>query len=154
MLRETGLNPSLLKLEITESAVMADAATAVATLRGLKGLGVGVAVDDFGTGYSSLNYLRRFPVDALKIDKAFVAGLGRDAGETAIVEAVIGLAHTLGLRVIAEGIETTEQVDLLRAMGCEQGQGYRFGHPQPAQAIAGLLQKVTYAVGPRERLAG
>jgi diguanylate cyclase (GGDEF)-like protein len=154
MLRETGLDPALLKLEITESAVMADAETAVATLRRLKELGVGLAIDDFGTGYSSLNYLRRFPVDALKIDKAFVAGLGRDTGDEAIVEAVIGLAHTLGRQVVAEGIETAEQLGLLRAMGCEQGQGFRFGQPEPATAIEGLLENVTYAVGPRERLAG
>lgn len=154
MLRETGVDPRLLKLEITESAVMADAETAVATLRRLKDLGVGLAIDDFGTGYSSLNYLRRFPVDALKIDRAFVAGLGRDDGDAAIVAAVIGLAHTLGLRVVAEGIETTEQVGLLRAMGCEQGQGYRFGRPQPAVATEALLDKVTFAVGSPVRLAG
>lgn len=154
MLRATGLDPRLLKLEITESAVMGNAEAAVATLRRLKALGVGLAIDDFGTGYSSLGYLRHFPVDALKIDKAFVAGLGRDAGDAAIAAAVIGLAHTLGLRVVAEGIETAEQVGLLRAMGCEQGQGYRFGHPQPAAAIEGLLEKVTYAVGAPVRLAG
>ena len=154
MLRETGLDPRLLKLEITESAVVADAETAVETLRGLKALGVGLAIDDFGTGYSSLNYLRHFPVDALKIDRAFVAGLGRDEGDAAIVAAVIGLAHTLGLRVVAEGIETTEQLGLLRGLGCEQGQGYRFGRPQPAAATEALLEKVTYAVGSPMRLAG
>jgi EAL domain-containing protein (putative c-di-GMP-specific phosphodiesterase class I) len=154
MLRETGLDPGLLKLEITESAVMADAKMAVATLQRLKGLGVGLAIDDFGTGYSSLNYLRRFPVDALKIDRAFVAGLGLDAGDAAIVEAVIGLAHTLGLQVVAEGIETAEQLGLLRTMCCEQGQGYSFWHPQPATTIEGLLENVTYATGPRARLAG
>jgi EAL domain-containing protein (putative c-di-GMP-specific phosphodiesterase class I) len=154
MLRETGLDPRLLKLEITESAVMADAETAVATLRRLKDLGVGLAIDDFGTGYSSLNYLRHFPVDALKIDRAFVAGLGRDAGDAAIVAAVIGLANTLGLRVVAEGIETIEQVGLLRTMGCEQGQGYRFGRPQPVGPTEALLEKVTFAVGAPVRLAG
>ncbi len=83
-----------------------------------------------------------------------MAGLGRNAGDAAIAEAVIGLAHTMGLRVVAEGIETAEQLALLRAMGCEQGQGYRFGHPQPATAIEGLLEKVTYAVGAPVRLAG
>jgi EAL domain-containing protein (putative c-di-GMP-specific phosphodiesterase class I) len=154
MLQETGLDPALLKLEITESAVMADAETAIATLRRLKALGVGLAIDDFGTGYSSLNYLRHFPVDALKIDRAFVAGLGRDDGDAAIVAAVIGLAHTLGLRVVAEGIETTEQVGLLRAMGCEEGQGYRFGRPQPTAVTEALLEKVTYAVDAPVRLAG
>lgn len=154
MLRETGLDPRLLKLEITESAVAADAETAVTTLRRLKALGVGLAIDDFGTGYSSLNYLRHFPVDALKIDRSFVAGLGQDDGDEAIVAAIIGLAHTLGLQVVAEGIETTAQVSLLRVMGCEQGQGYHFGRPQPAAATEALLEKVTYAIGAPVRLAG
>ena len=154
VLSATGLDPQLLKLEITESAVMADAARAVDTLKQLKELGVGLAIDDFGTGYSSLNYLRRFQVDALKIDRAFVSGLGSDGGDRAIVEAVVGLAHTLGLEVVAEGIETTEQVLQLRAMGCEQGQGFHFGRPQSASSIEALLEKVTYAVGPRVRLTG
>jgi len=123
MLRATGLDPSLLKLEITESAVLGDAEAAVATLRALKEIGVGLAIDDFGTGYSSLNYLRHFPVDDLKIDKSFVAGLGKDAGDAAI----------------AEGIETGEQLGILRAMGCELGQGYRFGKPQPPAQIEPLL---------------
>jgi diguanylate cyclase (GGDEF)-like protein len=154
MLRETGLDPCLLKLEITESAVMTDAETAVAKLWRLKELGLGLAIDDFGTGYSSLAYLRRFPVDALKIDRAFISGLNRDAGDVAIVEAVIGLAHTLGLQVVAEGIETVEQVKVLRAMGCDQGQGYCFGRPQPATATEGLLEKVTFAIESPVRLVG
>src|SRR3954453_14239524 len=118
---------------------MADAEAAVAPLKRLKALGITLAVDDFGTGYSSLNYLRRFPVDALKIDKAFVAGLGQDVEDKAIVEAVVGLAHTLGLKVVAEGIETAEQLEMLREMGCEEGQGYRLGRPQPSSTVEQML---------------
>ena len=153
VLRMTGLMPERLKLELTESAVMADPEAAVATLGQLKGLGVGLAIDDFGTGYSSLAYLRRLPVDSLKVDKRFVAGLGRDNGDTAIVEAVVGLARTLGLGVVAEGVETAAHVAHLRELGCAFGQGYHFGPPQPVAAVESLLTKVTYAVGPRVRRA-
>ena len=153
MLRGTRLDPRLLKLEITESAVMGDTDAAVETLHRLKALGVGLAIDDFGTGYSSLGYLRRFPVDALKIDRSFVSGIGSDAGDAAIAEAVVGLAHTLGLEVVAEGIETSEQMARLQSMGCEQGQGYRFGRPQPPAAIETLLQQ-TGLTATGLRLAG
>ena len=148
-LRSTGLAPDRLQLEITEGAVMADADGAVATLRQLRGLGVRLAIDDFGTGYSSLGYLQRFPIDLLKVDRRFVAGLGRDAGDTAIVEAVVGLAHALRLRVVAEGVETVEQAGRLRELGCELGQGYHFGRPAAAEAMAALMAKVTFAVGHR-----
>jgi diguanylate cyclase (GGDEF)-like protein len=146
-LRATGLAPDRLELEITESAVMADADVTAATLRDLKNLGVCVAIDDFGTGYSSLSYLRRFPLDLLKIDQSFVSGLGSDVGDIAIVEAVIGLAHMLGLRVVAEGVETLEQATRLRELGCEFGQGHLFGRPGSPEAITVLMEKVTYAVG-------
>ncbi len=139
ILRETGLAAGSLKLEITESVVMEDADANIVTLRKLDALGVRLEIDDFGTGYSSLGYLKRFPVDVLKIDRSFVAGLGRDPEDTAIVRAVISLAHTLGLAVTAEGIETAEQLVHLREMGCELGQGYFFSQPLPSAAVGGLL---------------
>ena len=129
VLRETGLPASSLQLEITESTVMDDLDAAVATLRELRARGLRLALDDFGTGYSSLSYLKRFPLDVLKIDKSFVAGLGRDAEDTAIVGAVIALAHILGMQVTAEGVETAEQAHLLRELACELGQGYLFARP-------------------------
>ena len=95
-------------------------------------------IDDFGTGYSSRTYLKRFPVDALKIDRSFVSGLGRDPEDTAICTAIVSLAHALGLQAVAEGIETPEQLAELRVLGCELGQGYLFGTPQPAEAFGAL----------------
>ncbi|MEA3057127.1 MAG: diguanylate cyclase, partial [Actinomycetota bacterium] len=130
-LATSGLDPSLLSLEITESALM-DADVALRALERLKRLGVTLAVDDFGTGYSSLVYLRRLPVDVIKIDKSFVGGLGRSDEDTAIVAAVTGLAGALGLHTIAEGVETVGQRSALLALGCELGQGYLW-HP-PASA--------------------
>ena len=135
ILRETGLPASSLQLEITESAVMDDLDAAVATLRDLRARGLRLALDDFGTGYSSLSYLKRFPLDVLKIDKAFVAGLGRDTEDTAIVGAVIALAHILGMQVTAEGVETAEQAYLLREMACELGQGYLFARPLTPEGL-------------------
>jgi len=139
VLAETGLPPACLKLEITESVMMHDAEATVQTLRRLKALGLQLAVDDFGQGYSSLSYLKHFPLDVLKIDRAFVDKLGQDPQDTAIVEAIIRLARTLDLTVTGEGIETCGQVDILREMGCERGQGYYFARPQPSEAIAALL---------------
>jgi diguanylate cyclase (GGDEF)-like protein/PAS domain S-box-containing protein len=129
------LEPQLLCLEITESALMRDASQALATLVALKELGVRIAIDDFGTGYSSLAYLRRFPVDVLKIDGSFVQGLGEDPEGSAIVAAVLRLAETLGVDVVAEGVETAGQLDTLRALGCQFGQGYFFSKPVPADQI-------------------
>jgi diguanylate cyclase (GGDEF)-like protein len=139
VLRETGLQPSLLCLEITETVVMEQAESTVATLRNLKALGVQVAIDDFGKGYSSLSYLKRFPIDTLKIDKEFVGGLGRDAGDTAISKSVVSLAHAFGLRVVAEGIERMEQLRQLRTLGCELGQGYFFSAPLTSDAAEQLI---------------
>jgi diguanylate cyclase (GGDEF)-like protein len=138
-LRETALPPGCLSLEITESMMMEAAEATSVILRDLKALGVRLAIDDFGTGYSSLGYLKRFPVDTLKIDRTFVAGLGQDPEDTAIVHAVIRLAHTLGLAVTAEGVETAAQRDDLRATGCELGQGYYFAKPLPPESLEALL---------------
>jgi diguanylate cyclase (GGDEF)-like protein/PAS domain S-box-containing protein len=128
-----GIDPDTLWLEITETTLMGDAETAVTTLRALRGLGVHLAVDDFGTGYSSMTYLKRFPVEALKVDRSFIDGLGREPEDTAICTAVVSLAHALGLRAVAEGVETPEQLAELRTLGCELAQGYLFGRPAPAE---------------------
>jgi EAL domain-containing protein (putative c-di-GMP-specific phosphodiesterase class I) len=145
-LAEAGLAAEYLVLEITESVAMYDAATTVATLTTLRAHGIHVAIDDFGTGYSSLTYLKRLPVNTLKIDRGFIDGLGTDAENTAIVEAIITLAHTLGLRVIAEGVETHDQAAKLRAMGCEFAQGYYFSRPQPAAStMSALTQSAPWA---------
>ncbi len=154
ILRETGLNPNLLRLELTESAVMADISDAAATLRQLKGLGVWLALDDFGTGYSSLGSLRRFPIDLLKIDQTFVAGLGRDDGDAAIVQAVVALASALGLGVVAEGVETSGQLGRLRKLGCDLGQGYLFAPPLTSEAVTRLLDEGGGVVPERIRRIG
>jgi len=138
-LAASGLPPADLQLEITEGTAMADAATTVVVLQELKALGVRLALDDFGTGYSSLAYLKRFPVDALKVDRSFVDGLGHDPEDTAIVGAIVSLAHTLGLAVTAEGVETVAQTAILEGLGCDTGQGYLFARPLPATALAGLF---------------
>jgi len=135
ILDDTGLPPSNLTLEITESALMHDAASALRVLEALKNLGVTLAIDDFGTGYSSLSHLQRFPLDILKIDKSFVDELGDDRGGAEIVAAVIKLAHALGLRVIAEGVETERQLDELLRLDCDFAQGYLFSRPVPAHEL-------------------
>ncbi|MFT7623251.1 MAG: EAL domain-containing protein (putative c-di-GMP-specific phosphodiesterase class I), partial [Myxococcota bacterium] len=129
MLAETGFEPEKLVLEITESVLMTNAETAARTLEGIRSLGIGVDVDDFGTGYSSLTYLRAFPIDRLKIDRQFVAGLASDKGDLEIVRAIISLAQSLDIGVVAEGIETREQLSRLRLLGCEFGQGFLFSKP-------------------------
>jgi EAL domain-containing protein (putative c-di-GMP-specific phosphodiesterase class I) len=146
VLHETRLDPSALCLEITETVLMEDTNLVADAIDRLHGLGVNLAVDDFGTGYSSLLYLRRFPVQILKLDRAFVAGLGRNDTDTAIVRSTIELAHSLGMRAHAEGIERPEQLDLLWAMGCDLGQGYLWGRPT-SDGLPGALYP-TKALGP------
>ncbi len=128
-LAESGFDPKLLTLEITESATLHDTEACIQKLHELKALGLRLAIDDFGTGYSSLSYLRRFPVDQLKIDRSFVAGLGQDAQDTAIVTSVIGLAHALGLEAVGEGVETMEQLERLTVLGCDLAQGFNWRRP-------------------------
>jgi diguanylate cyclase (GGDEF)-like protein/PAS domain S-box-containing protein len=135
ILTETGLSPSDLTLEITESALMHDAASALRVLRELKDLGVTLAIDDFGTGYSSLSYLQRFPLDILKIDKAFVDELGMAPQGSEIIAAVINLAHALGLLVVAEGVESELQLEELERLDCDYAQGYLFSRPVPAHEL-------------------
>jgi predicted signal transduction protein with EAL and GGDEF domain len=137
ILAETGLAAGRLELEITESVVMSEAETTIATLRQLHGMGVRLVLDDFGTGYSSLSYLPHLPLDIIKVDRAFVAGISEDPANLSIIRAVAALAHGLGLEVTAEGIERPEQLDAVRDLGCERGQGYLFARPLPA-AEAGL----------------
>jgi diguanylate cyclase (GGDEF)-like protein/PAS domain S-box-containing protein len=132
ILRDSGVDPSTLVLEITESALMGDAEAALRILTELKALGVRLAIDDFGTGYSSLVYLKRFPVDLLKIDMAFIRGLGQDPEDSAIVACVIGLARAVGIEAVAEGVETVAQLEALQALGCAFGQGYLWSRPVPA----------------------
>ena len=138
-LEATGLEPARLCLEITESVLVDDPVASARTLAQIETLGVAIAVDDFGTGYSSLEQLRRFPVDCVKIDRSFVRGIGDSPEDAAIVAAVIELGHVLGLTVTAEGVETTEQHDRLRELGCDDAQGFLFGRPEPAEAIDRLL---------------
>ncbi len=137
-LQETGLDPRCLKLEITESVMMHDAA-AVAALWELKDSGIELAMDDFGTGYSNLSYLKRLPIDTLKIDRSYINGLSYDAEDAAIVHATVAFARALNLNVTAEGIENAEQVARLRELGCELGQGYHFAKPLPSNEATELL---------------
>jgi diguanylate cyclase (GGDEF)-like protein len=134
-LKETGLAPDRLVLEITESTVMRDAEATIGTLRRLKNMGVTLSVDDFGTGYSSLSYLKRFPIDVLKIDRSFVAGVPDDADSRAIVRTIIALAKSLKLVVVAEGVETSAQLQYLHASGCDWAQGYLFGRPRDPESL-------------------
>jgi diguanylate cyclase (GGDEF)-like protein/PAS domain S-box-containing protein len=135
------LEPRCLKLEITESVMMRDPQASLEAMKVFQSRKIHLVIDDFGTGYSSLSYLKRFPVDTLKVDKSFVDGLGKDPESTAIVQAVISLAKSLGMRVTAEGIETKEQLEHLRSLDCDQGQGYFLARPLPASAAEELLLK-------------
>jgi diguanylate cyclase (GGDEF)-like protein/PAS domain S-box-containing protein len=140
-LEETSADPGRLHLEITESALLEDTESVDRVVRALKDLGVRLSIDDFGTGYSSLAHLKRLAVDTLKIDRSFVDGLGREAEDTAIVMAVLGMARSLGLSVVAEGVETEEQLEALRDLGCTLAQGFYFARPEPPESVARLLSR-------------
>ena len=141
ILHETGLSPHLLELELTESMMMNDVEHAVSIMRSLKAIGVHLSIDDFGTGYSSLAYLKRFPIDLLKIDRSFVRDITTDPDDAAIVLSIISLAHSLRLKVIAEGVETDAQHDYLQRHGCDYMQGYYFSRPLPAHDCEQLLRR-------------
>ena len=141
VLLETGLAAKYLELEMTESSAMSDVDRAVRVLTELKNLGVTLAIDDFGTGFSSMSYLSRFPIDRLKVDQSFVRDLGSDDTATAITAAVITLGHSLKLKVIAEGVETEQQLAILRELGCDEVQGYLFSRPVGVQDFSAILDK-------------
>jgi EAL domain-containing protein (putative c-di-GMP-specific phosphodiesterase class I) len=135
VLARTGLAPAQLMVEITESAVMEDADAALAALSSIAALGSGIAIDDFGTGYSSLVYLKRYPIHALKVDRTFVSGIGRNVDDDAIVASIVNLARAVGAVCIAEGVETAQQLTALRELGCQFAQGYLFARPVPASQL-------------------
>ncbi|MBB2889467.1 MULTISPECIES: bifunctional diguanylate cyclase/phosphodiesterase [Pseudomonas] len=142
ILQQTGMDPALLELEITEGVLMQNVDATMVALNRLKALGVRLAIDDFGTGYSSLSYLQRFPIDVLKIDQSFIRGLGRDSNDAALVGAIISLGKSLNLTVIAEGVETLEQLNFLKALHCEEGQGYYFSKAVEPDAFVQYLTTV------------
>jgi diguanylate cyclase (GGDEF)-like protein/PAS domain S-box-containing protein len=152
ILKETGFDPTCVELELTEGILMHHTDENIEMLKALKTMGMRIAIDDFGTGYSSLGYLQRFPVDVLKIDRSFVMELPANASSAAIVDAVVTLAHGLGLKVVAEGVETPEQLAFLGAHGCDEGQGYHIGRPMPLAQFQTLLAqdraKATAAAAP------
>jgi diguanylate cyclase (GGDEF)-like protein len=139
IIHSSGLDPASLELEITESVVMSQADCAVTVLEQLKSIGVQIAIDDFGTGYSSLGYLRRFPIDTIKVDRSFIMDIPADAGDTKIARAIIAMAHALKLKVVAEGVENAEQLNFLRSYRCDAAQGYLFFRPLPADEVADVL---------------
>ncbi len=145
-LQETGLDPEFLELEITESNAMQNAENTIHTLRELKAAGVSISMDDFGTGYSSLNYLKRFPIDTLKLDQSFVRDIATDTSDAAIVSAVIAMAHSLKLKVVAEGVETAEQLEFLRHRRCDTIQGFYFSAPMSADDLEPYLMERKAAV--------
>jgi diguanylate cyclase (GGDEF)-like protein len=146
VLAETGTPPDRIRLELTENAFLD--LTSIEATRRLRALGIRLAVDDFGTGYSSLQYLRRLPVDVLKIDRSFLEDLSVDPQAAAVVEAIVQLSHTMRLTVVAEGVETGEQLARLGSMGCDASQGYLIARPMPAEAVPGYLGQVTPRPGP------
>jgi EAL domain-containing protein (putative c-di-GMP-specific phosphodiesterase class I) len=152
ILTATGLDPRCLELELTETFLMQDSRSTVEVLTELKDIGVLLALDDFGTGYSSLSYLKRFPIDALKIDRSFVRDLTTDEDDAGIVTAVIGLGRNLHMRVVAEGIETREQLEFLQEHDCAQGQGFYFSEPVSAVDFGHILERgrmdTAFAAGP------
>ncbi len=147
VLRQTGLDPKLLELELTEGDLVEDLETAALVLASLRRLGVRIAIDDFGTGYSSLNYIKNFPVDQLKIDQSFVRDLGAVTQDAAIVRAIVTLGHSLGMTVMAEGVETVAQLSTLMGEGCDEIQGYYFSRPVPTAELEGILLREKALLG-------
>jgi EAL domain-containing protein (putative c-di-GMP-specific phosphodiesterase class I) len=141
VIHDTGLNPELLELEITESAMMQSPEAAAALLTQIRNMGVGLAIDDFGTGYSSLSYLKRFPLTTVKIDRSFVNDLSHDADAQALTDGIVTLAHGLRMKVVAEGVETAEQLAYLRAHGCDEIQGYWLCKPVPAEDVCRFMSR-------------
>jgi EAL domain-containing protein (putative c-di-GMP-specific phosphodiesterase class I) len=140
ILAETGFDPVRLELELTETFLMQDSKSTATVLRALKDIGVNLALDDFGTGYSSLSYMKRFPIDTLKVDQSFVRDLGSDLDDANIVNAVINMGKSLHMRVVAEGVETREQLDFLEEHECPEAQGYYFSYPLVAGEFAEFLR--------------
>jgi len=153
ILQKTGMDPSCVDLEITETIAMADGEKSAVVLSQLKALGVRLNIDDFGTGFSSLSRLQGFPVDTLKIDRAFIAGMDRDLDTHEIVRIIVMLAHNLGLKVVAEGVERQQQVELLRHIGCELAQGYLFSKPADPETIQRILKSDREADVPQAKVA-
>jgi diguanylate cyclase (GGDEF)-like protein len=143
ILEETGFNPARLELELTETAIMNDMRNAVEVLNELHEIGISLSIDDFGTGYSSLSYLRQLPVNRIKIDRSFISEIDSADSAAAIARAVVNLGQSLGLEVVAEGVETTAQLDYLREIKCDEAQGYLFGRPMPASEFEAYLEKMT-----------
>ncbi len=152
VLAATGLDPALLVLEVTETTLMADAARGLAAARAVTGRGVALSIDDYGTGHSSLAYLNDLPVAELKLDRSFVARLCTDARTAAIVAGTVELAHQLGLRLVAEGVEDTATLAALRALGCDESQGYLHARPQPADLLTAWATRATAVPTARTRL--
>ncbi|MBS4097911.1 MAG: EAL domain-containing protein, partial [Sulfuricella sp.] len=140
-LRSTGYQAEHLELEITESLIMQGTGKTIAILEEISAAGIRVSLDDFGTGYSSLSYLKRFPIDTVKIDRSFVRDIHTDPNDAAITSAIIAMAHSLKLSVIAEGVETVEQLAFLREQGCEEYQGYFYSPPLPADEIVRFMTR-------------
>ena len=136
---ETGMRPASLNIELTESVLMDHTYSTISKLQALRAAGIRISIDDFGTGYSSLSYLRRFPINTIKIDRSFVKDLAHGSEYNAIPLAIIGLAKSLKLTVVAEGVETVEQKEILQRNACDKAQGYLFSKPLPAAALNGLL---------------
>ena len=147
MLTEHGVPAELLRLEITESAVMGDPERATGVLQRLHDLGVSLSIDDFGTGYTSMAYLRRLPVDELKVDRSFVTGMTENEHDAVLVRTAIDLGHNLGLTVVAEGVEKLEHVSALRALSCDVAQGYHYARPMPAEDLTALLHRLAQPEG-------
>jgi EAL domain-containing protein (putative c-di-GMP-specific phosphodiesterase class I) len=141
ILAETGLNADQIEIELTESVLIKNVDVAVSNLHRIKKMGIQISIDDFGTGYSSLAYLKRLPIDILKIDQSFVRDLTNNPADAAIINSIITLAHSLKLRVIAEGVETEAQLKFLKSHGCDEAQGYYFSRPLPVDQIPALLKK-------------